>query len=218
VCVYAWTRQRCMYCTMSGFPCIFYVLVVSYCQAVKSSLYVRRYIRMYVRMALQEEPCWQTLFSMSCVIRAVCCPTWLCGQMRNLYIHTHISWIAERDQFSEGKGRSNAIGVAGLWHCLQHLTRILLLRSLSLTSSSKHFCGYTSMQWVFRFCWIWGTKDKGPQPTNHSAPCPLTQLRLGHPDHPAPEGISFFNGQAVSPGDHRHHIHSPAQPPQELNV
>lgn len=48
--------------------------------------------------------------------------------------------------------------------------------------------------------------------------CTLTQLHLGHPDHPAPEGISLFNGQAVSPGDHGHHIHSPAQPPQELNV
>lgn len=55
-------------------------------------------------------------------------------------------------------------------------------------------------------------------PPTYSVPCPLTQLCLGRPGHPAPEGVSFFNGQAVSPGDDRNYIHSSAQPSQELNV
>lgn len=63
-----------------------------------------------------------------------------------------------------------------------------------------------------------GKQAQATSAHHRSALCTLTQLHFGHPDHPAPEGVSFFNGQAVSPGDHGHHIHSPAQPPQELNV
>ena len=56
-----------------------------------------------------------------------------------------------------------------------------------------------------------------PVPWSPSTP---TDPRLvpRSPDHPVPEGLSLLNGQAVGPGYHGHHVHSPAEPLQELKV